>query len=66
MTSPEAWCLCCSGSGEAEETRYVLTSGEEPKVVKTGATKKCGGCDGKKISVRAKKWRDEHAQPAQA
>lgn len=59
---PEAWCGICAGDGQVDEVRYVSTDGQELKVVPTGARKNCPGCDGKKISVKAQKWRDEHVK----
>jgi len=64
--SPEAWCMCCSGTGELEEVQYVgYFTLPHLTTVKTGAVRPCGGCNGTKVSVRAQKWRVESNYDAQ-
>ena len=63
--NPEAWCKCCCGAGELEEVQYVGYFSLPLTMVKTGAMKPCGGCNGTKVSVRAQKWREENKYDAQ-
>ena len=53
---PEYYCLCCNGDGNVPLVKYVYEN-NKCITVNLNSTKKCPGCDGEKISVRAKKLR---------
>jgi len=61
--NPKAWCGCCGGTGEAQETVY-MSNPQKSEVVYTGKIKPCPGCFGTKISARAKKWREDNPNEA--
>lgn len=57
----EAYCKCCSGTGIVAGVKYVWVFGQELKTINIDYEKSCPGCQGNKISKRAKEWRKSNS-----